>query len=214
MTFKATSFTCVMYGSGDKVGKLLAYVSLAPLLVFCHQASKVYTRREMHELALFVGLVLNEGIARVLKHMIRQERPPEKCEALDLCHSHGMPSSHTQCMFFYLVFCTWFSLRRFNQHESFTKFWSALELLALAALSVLVAVSRVYLGYHFSHQVIGGAILGCVTGCAWYATCSAFSGHFQRLCTSPPFTLLYFKTTWNVVHPLVEEKQLHHNKQA
>lgn len=40
-----TDFACVRYEDGDKLGKLLAYASLLPLVLILHEASTFYSRR-------------------------------------------------------------------------------------------------------------------------------------------------------------------------
>lgn len=45
MVLKYTSATCILYERGDTLGKLLAYVSMAPYIAVMHTLSLVYSRR-------------------------------------------------------------------------------------------------------------------------------------------------------------------------
>eukprot|EP00198_Chlamydomonas_reinhardtii_P006870 XP_001696206.1 predicted protein [Chlamydomonas reinhardtii] len=81
-----TDFSCVYYDDGDKLGKLLAYAALIPYVLILFHASAFYCRRDIHEAVIFAGLVLNEGVARALKHLLAHPRPPATCAKLDL---HG-----------------------------------------------------------------------------------------------------------------------------
>jgi membrane-associated phospholipid phosphatase len=122
--------------------------------------------------ALYVaGFVFNEVLARGLKHLLRHGRPAELCSLLGTCDSHGMPSSHTQCMAFALglrlcwTAAFWGSKTAVPSARSSILGW--FEVAALTGLTVAVGTSRVYLGYHHEEQVIAGAIIGLLFACSW-----------------------------------------------
>lgn len=56
----------------------------------------VYCRRELHAIAILLGMVANAALGKGLKRLIRQARPLAGCELLGSCTKHGMPSSHVQ----------------------------------------------------------------------------------------------------------------------
>jgi dolichyldiphosphatase len=195
-----------MYARGDKIGKLLAYISVLPvILVFC-QASKVYWRREMHEVVLLLGMAACEGITRVLKHTLQQPRP-DTCTALQMCHSHGMPSSHTSAAFFYATFTLLHSRQRLRQQQRpAAAALLVMEQAATWAVAAAVAVSRIYLGYHSALQVAAGAALGTLLGVVWYCGCHVGSSRWGPLVQSPLCQALGVKDTWALADPLEVER--------
>eukprot|EP00882_Tetradesmus_deserticola_P006287 GHRQ01006615.1.p1 GENE.GHRQ01006615.1~~GHRQ01006615.1.p1 ORF type:complete len:221 (+),score=73.22 GHRQ01006615.1:392-1054(+) len=202
---KHTSLSCAQYHPGDSIGKLLAYVSLCPVLLLCYQSSKVYTRREVHEAVLLAGLVLQEAAARALKHLLKHPRPAT-CTILNLCHSHGMPSSHTSMMFAYLAVSSCIALQLRRQRGTASRLLAAAEQLALAAAGVGVACSRVYLGYHSSDQVLAGALLGSVFGVAWFGVLRMLAPLYGLLASWRLLQQLGAKDTWGVGEPLAVEQ--------
>mmetsp|Transcript_38488 Transcript_38488/g.85702 ORF Transcript_38488/g.85702 Transcript_38488/m.85702 type:complete len:246 (+) Transcript_38488:1627-2364(+) len=206
-TLKVTKFSCVKYATGDLVGKALAYVSLLPFCVILHTASCFYSRRAVHEMLLPLGLVVNETLARFLKHVLKQPRPVEMCQDLDLCNSHGMPSSHTQCMFFALSLQSAILLRHFSSKSNFSRAVDILELLGLSAASAAVACSRVYLGYHSVQQVLVGAGLGLLFGLMWYMVMSKLAPVYKSLASSRLGSVLQLKDTWPVAEALAVERE-------
>ncbi|KAJ2576571.1 hypothetical protein GGH19_002054 [Coemansia sp. RSA 1807] len=60
-----------------------------------------------------------------------------------------------------------FGLTHF-QYQDGDHFGELLALIGAIVLSVLVVVSRVYLGYHTLRQVLAGVGVGVVAGIAWY----------------------------------------------
>lgn len=109
--------------------------------------------RELHEAVVLAGFVVDEAVARGLKHVLRHARPVEFCATLNVCDSYGMPSSHTQCAFFAVAVHAYLAGRYWQFKSSGTRTIEALEVLALSAAAVAVAYSRVYLGYHATDQV-------------------------------------------------------------
>ncbi len=98
-------------------------------------------------LGLFLGILVLSGAAlnALLKSVLGMPRPPPE---LHLTHAegNGLPSGHTQYA---------------------ASFWSALAasfrgpwILGAVLLTVIVALSRVYLGVHYVGDVLGGAGIG------------------------------------------------------
>lgn len=204
IVLKHTSLLCAQYLPGDTIGKLLAYVSLCPVLLLCFQFSKVYTRRELHEAVLLAGLLLEEGIARALKHLLKHPRPAT-CDMLQLCHSHGMPSSHTSMMFAYLAITSCIALQLWRRRGTVTRLMAAAEQLAVAAAAVGVGASRIYLGYHSSEQVLAGALLGCMFGVVWFCVMRLLEPEYDMLSRWQLLRQLGVKDTWGVGEPLAVE---------
>ncbi|KAL6770378.1 hypothetical protein ACKKBG_A34710 [Auxenochlorella protothecoides x Auxenochlorella symbiontica] len=54
--------------------------------------------RDTEMVATFMGQILNAVLSIVAKNVLQHRRPTALCEALNVCHSHGMPSSHAMVM--------------------------------------------------------------------------------------------------------------------
>lgn len=206
---KHTSLSCAQYAHGDSLGKLLAHIALAPVFLVCFQAARVYSRREVHETLLLVGMVAEEAAARALKHLLQHPRPPATCGMLHLCHSHGMPSSHTSMAFCYLAATTAAAAVLWARRGAASRLVSAAEQLLLAALAAGVAASRVYLGYHSTDQVLAGAAFGTAFGIAWHGLTAALAPLYPRVAAAWPLAQLGVKDTYGCGEPLLLEQQAH-----
>jgi hypothetical protein len=82
---RSLALTHVMYRAGDRVGQLLAYVSLSPVLLFCGCSAVAVYCRELHVVALLLGLLLNEALNSMLKSVFRHPRPAGTATSF-LCH--------------------------------------------------------------------------------------------------------------------------------
>lgn len=116
-------------------------------------------------------MLLNECVNKLLKHYIREARPLRRPDA----HGEfGMPSAHSQCMWFFAAYATLFALVRLN-HRSLPNTvplerTSRCCVVAACWLgAAAVGFSRVYLQYHTSAQVYVGALVGATLGCGWFA---------------------------------------------
>jgi dolichyldiphosphatase len=162
--------------------------------------------RDTHEIFALMGLVLNEGVARALKHMLLHPRPAEWCHLLGTCGSHGMPSSHSQCMFFALALYGSLYARHARIRTAFSAFIGAAEVLAVAAGAVVVAYARVHLHYHSIDQVVAGAVLGTLLGLAWAQLMQMLAPAYTALSDSWLGRLVELKDTWAVAEPLRIER--------
>lgn len=205
---KHTSLTCVHYQRGDTLGKLLAHLALAPVLLLVFQFAKVYTRREVHEAVLLVALVLEEGIARALKHVLQHPRPAT-CAMLHICHSHGMPSSHTSMMFCWAALAGCTALRHFSKQGTAARLLVLLELLAYSSAAAGVAASRVYLGYHSIDQVAAGAVFGVVFGALWSSVMHVLQPLYKAVADVQLLQGLGVKDTYSCADPLLVEADAH-----
>ncbi|KAI8890592.1 PAP2 domain protein [Backusella circina FSU 941] len=162
------SLTHVQFDPNDKVAYAFGYITLAPIAILVFYASVIVSRREMAGIFMLIGQLLNEAFNYVLKEAIEQERP----------HSHlgdgyGMPSSHSQFIWFFAVYG---SLHLYKRIQLDHVYWKHLVCLAMYALAVLVSLSRIYLGYHTLNQVLAGSSVGVLFGCVWYGiTCYCYA---------------------------------------
>ena len=124
----------------------------------------------------------------VLKHTLRQARPLARSSLL---HEYGMPSSHSQFMWFfttYMFLFLWVRLRHISNTTIWVWIWKTAITAACLMAAIIVSVSRfkfllfikkekrifyffvfrIYLQYHTVFQVIVGALLGSVLGVLWF----------------------------------------------
>ncbi|KAJ2834184.1 hypothetical protein GGI24_000513 [Coemansia furcata] len=156
---RSFGLTHFQYSDGDHIGMALALASLFPIFMVVMEVTIVLSRREIAGILLLSGQLLNEAFNLVLKQIIREERPH-----LHLGDGYGMPSSHAQFMGFFVVFTTMYLEARITTNVIHKR---AVQMGAIV-LGVLVAASRVYLGYHSGMQVVAGGAVGLIAGLVWY----------------------------------------------
>ncbi|KAH0947309.1 hypothetical protein HN011_002494 [Eciton burchellii] len=162
----ALSLTLVEYPHGDFFGKFLAVMSLVPFAIVTGFITLILFRRDLHTIAFFIGVIINNCINFVLKHTICQARPIKRD---GLYTEYGMPSTHAQFMWFFAAYATLFIYFRLNYNCTiFEKFWRMMVAIGCIILAVLVTYSRVYLLYHSNTQVICGALIGIALGSTWF----------------------------------------------
>ena len=89
----------VRYAAGDGLGQAAALVgALAPVWAAAHLGGVAWARREPRTVLLGAGLVASHAGSYVLKALLRQERPRERCEELGTCGEFGLPSTHASFM--------------------------------------------------------------------------------------------------------------------
>ena len=111
-----------------------------------------------------LGLLISQFINEIIKKSVQQARP-ETCALLEMCDSHGWPSSHSQYMFFFTVY---FTLLSYKKIVLLTGKYRWIASFISWVLAVLTMYSRVYLGYHTVAQVFAGATLGIILGAVWF----------------------------------------------
>ncbi|CAH1271482.1 DOLPP1 [Branchiostoma lanceolatum] len=168
--WKPISLTHVEYEEGDLLGKGLAWCSLTPVFILVGFGTLLLFRRELHTISFLAGILLNEAVNWVLKHLIREPRP---CRGHSVVFSeYGMPSSHAQFMWFFSTYIVLFLYVRLHQSYTSTlleNMWKHLTAVGVFLLSMLVSYSRVYLRYHTTVQVAAGAAAGIPLGIVWFA---------------------------------------------
>ncbi|KMS96969.1 hypothetical protein BVRB_7g179770 [Beta vulgaris subsp. vulgaris] len=163
---KAITLTHVRYPRGDKIGCFLAWISLIPVFISLGGfVAHFFFRRELQGMFFALGLVISQIISESIKSCVQQSRP-ETCALLEVCESHGWPSSHSQYMFFFATYFTLLSYRKAGFFGGNENNWIVETVAWLSA--VLTMFSRVYLGYHTVGQVCAGAFFGTVLAGSWY----------------------------------------------
>ena len=104
--------------------------------------------------AIIGGTILGGGV----KNLIPRDRPSNLTFAItqEAHKKSSFPSSHTSCAFGVAVSAGVFAARR--------RKWGAVTGLYVWATGV--GISRIYRGVHYPSDVLGGALLGIVGGCA------------------------------------------------
>ncbi|KAF5182566.1 Dolichyldiphosphatase [Thalictrum thalictroides] len=171
MPLKAVTLTHVRYQKGDQLGHFLAWVSLIPVFISlggftCH----FLFRRELQGMFFALGLIISQFINEFVKSSFQQARP-ETCIMLEMCDSHGWPSSHSQYMFFFGIYFTLLTYQGIGLSSEKQKWIVACIPWPVALLTMY---SRVYLGYHTVAQVFAGAALGFFLGVAWFRIVNTF----------------------------------------
>uniref|UniRef100_A0A0X3NXM7 Dolichyldiphosphatase 1 n=2 Tax=Schistocephalus solidus TaxID=70667 RepID=A0A0X3NXM7_SCHSO len=163
--WKPLSTFFVLYQRGDKIGHVLAWSSEAPLIIASGVLAVAFFRRDLHSIFYVIGMLFNEFLNYVLKHLIKAPRPLVHPSLL--VTGYAMPSNHSQFMFFmacYLfLFCT---CRLLRQHYSAVYLNSACIFALL--LSCITAYSRLYLGFHTFQQICIGSLIGIIAGFCWF----------------------------------------------
>ncbi|KAK6334952.1 Dolichyldiphosphatase 1 [Orbilia javanica] len=154
------SITHVSYDPSDPISLVAAYLSLVPQALMIVYAVLIFSHRELEIILACAGQLGCEAINYVLKRVIKEARPSNLKGK-----GYGMPSSHTQFMFFFATYISlWIALR----NKFIPKPIKTFLLLSLSALAVGVAGSRVYLHYHTVKQVLVGSGAGVVIGLGWF----------------------------------------------
>ncbi|XP_043496636.1 dolichyldiphosphatase 1-like [Polistes fuscatus] len=164
------SLTLVEYPRGDIFGKLLALVSLAPFIIVTSFITLILFRRDLHTILFFSGIILNEFINLILKHIIREPRPLKRD---GIYNEYGMPSSHAQFMWFFTAYAILFIYIRLHHNSNSTiseRFWRIIIVTGCIITAVLVSYGRIYLQYHTTSQVLWGLTVGAILGVLWFLT--------------------------------------------
>ncbi|KAI7795796.1 dolichyldiphosphatase 1 [Triplophysa rosa] len=170
LRWRSISLTHVQYPADDLTGQVLAYTSLLPIAILVGFVTLIVFKRELHTISFFGGLVINEGLNWLLKHIVREPRPCEGGHS-SLTTEYGMPSSHSQFIWFFVVYFFLFLYLRMHQTNNarcVELLWRHILSIILLGVALCVSYSRVYLLYHTWSQVIYGGVAGMVMGVVWF----------------------------------------------
>ncbi|XP_059646908.1 lipid phosphate phosphatase gamma [Cornus florida] len=197
---KAVTLTHVRYQKGDHFGHFLAWVSLVPVFISLGGfVSHFMFRRELQGMFFALGLIFSQFVNEFIKTSVQQARP-ETCALLEMCDSHGWPSSHSQYMFFFAMYFTLLTYKKIGNLIRKQMWFAGLVVWPMALLTMY---SRVYLGYHSVAQVFAGAVLGLVLGALWFWVInSVLIRYFPVIEDSSFGRLLYVKDTSHIPNVL------------
>ena len=137
-TWKTFTLTFVEYVENDDIGKMLAILSLSPLVIVIVFLTVFACKRDLHTCTFGVGTILNGVLNYVLKHTVKESRPTDISNRLPtkLWEQYGWPSSHSQFMCFVSFYLVLFLHLRLSRSESFL---SKLSKLTCSLLSCALA---------------------------------------------------------------------------
>lgn len=145
---------------------------------------------------------MNEILNFSLKRIIKEPRPE-----LSFKSGYGMPSDHSQFMFYY-AFTIIYTVVKKQKFKS--TIISPLISLAISISSFVVAIGRVYVGVHTIEQIVCGSIIGLIFGLFWIALGEKkIFPLFQYLETLPISEWLYLRDSNHVHNPWEFEYQLY-----
>jgi dolichyldiphosphatase len=160
MNKKVLEFTYAEYSPETPYVDLsMIALSFIPHLIPIVALSFSVALKERQNVFFFIGLVMTHEIAKLLKIMVKQPRPSGSYMT-----SYGMPSDHSQFMFF----STSYLISVLLSKPWIRKQSVIVSSLLMILLSTSVCYSRLYLGAHSLQQVLVGAILGIFLGRMWY----------------------------------------------
>lgn len=145
----------------SQLGSLEFYLALMPLIYW--SINKQFGRQAMYLLALSYNL------NAVLKHIFREPRPYwlDSSVGLRTAAHYGLPSGHTQIAATVYLFLAYWARK--------TWVW-----LVAFVLIFLIALSRVYLGVHFVHDVLAGLFLAILTLAGYWVWRRFFDESFRN----------------------------------
>lgn len=119
--------------------------------------------RRFREAAILIAAPLSGMlVSQLVKHLVGRERPPMALHAVEVMNP-SFPSGHA--MLSAVVYLTLAALlARFSERRRL----KAYAVCAGALLTLLVGMSRVYLGVHWPSDVLAGWSLGAAWALAWW----------------------------------------------
>jgi len=159
--WKVLSLTHVEYLEGDNVGKFFAIFSLLPLAIVIIFLTTFFFRRDLHTMTFGIGVIVNYVANVALKKYIAEPRPKMRSVQFE---EYGMPSSHSQFMWFCSTYIVLFTLFRLTN----TVVWKSISMFLCISCSILMSYSRVYLQYHTVSQVFWGGVVGAIGAIIWF----------------------------------------------
>ncbi|XP_076455059.1 dolichyldiphosphatase 1-like [Babylonia areolata] len=187
---------------GDIMGQILAMSSLLPVCLGVSFVTLIIFRRDLHTISFLTGLVLDEAFNWVLKHLIQEGRP--KRDRSNLYTEYGMPSSHSQFMWFFATYMTFFIwIRVYRNYSILDDLWKVVVCVGSFFVASVVAYSRIYLEYHTAAQVVWGGVVGVVAGSLWFAFVQlVLTPLFPHLASSPVGEFLMLRDSTLIPHVL------------
>ncbi|MFP3597297.1 phosphatase PAP2 family protein [Chryseobacterium sp. SIMBA_029] len=151
-------FDIIMYWASDKWFWVPFYALLLFFLIKIYKKASVYVL-----LAIGITITLSDRIASgLIKNTVLRLRPSHRQSLIPLIHlskagpggSYGFVSSHSANAFGLLTFLFLLLPTKYNGLKIILLIWA-----------LLVSYSRIYNGVHYPFDILGGAVVGIVSGC-------------------------------------------------
>lgn len=150
-------FDTIMYWASDKLFWIPFYAVLLVFLI------KIYRKFTIYILLAITATITicDQTASGFLKKLVKRPRPSHEPALEPFIHlskagpggSFGFVSSHSANAFGLVVFLCFLLPARYNWLKITLFFWA-----------LLVSYSRIYNGVHYPGDIIGGAIVGCISG--------------------------------------------------
>lgn len=139
------------------IGNLIGYVLIIPILTVFFIIRKNWRL----SLEITIVLLLSSGLNIVLKNIIGRERPPE-VDRLVFADFYSFPSGHAMSAITFYGFIVYLCFILIK------KAWLKYSIITLCLIvTMLIGLSRVYLGVHYPSDILAGYIAGI----AWLMFC-------------------------------------------
>ncbi|QOQ38665.1 phosphatase PAP2 family protein [Trueperella pecoris] len=152
-------------------------VPVAALLVVTLIVKAQYLQGLIATSTMLTGL----GLTSLLKHLIGRDRPPFFHQIGDFLGSYAFPSGHTLNTFVVIGVLTYFLARGHRR-------WRNVLVIFWLIHALLVGASRIYLGYHWLTDILGGLAIGLAVLCVGYAallfTTAQQAPHQRDICSA------------------------------
>ncbi len=156
IAFRSDFFTDFMK-SMTLIGNLIGYVLIIPILTIFFIIRKNWRL----SLEITIVLLLSSGLNIILKNSIGRERPPE-IDRLVFADFYSFPSGHAMSAITFYGFIIYLCFILIK------KAWLKYIIILLCiTITILIGVSRVYLGVHYPSDILAGYIAGL----AWLMFC-------------------------------------------
>uniref|UniRef100_A0A3P8U269 Dolichyldiphosphatase n=1 Tax=Amphiprion percula TaxID=161767 RepID=A0A3P8U269_AMPPE len=142
--WRAITITHVEFAEDDLTGEVLAYISLLPVAILVGFVTLIVFKRELHTISFFGGLLLNEIVNWLLKNILREPRPCAGAHST-LYSEYGMPSNHSQFIWFFVVYFFLFLYLRMHQTNNarcVDLLWRHILSIILLGMALSVCYSR------------------------------------------------------------------------
>ncbi|KAL4954957.1 phosphatidic acid phosphatase type 2/haloperoxidase [Aspergillus filifer] len=166
------SLTHVHYNPEDPVSFFSAWLALVPQALCVVYVTLVWASREVEVFLMFAGQMACEALNFALKRIIKEERPKQM-----FGKGYGMPSSHAQFVGFFAVYMALFLLFRHSPEHGSSPLFRIFASIAISIGATAVAVSRIYLTYHTTRQVLAGCAVGVIFACVWFVFTGVLRSH-------------------------------------
>lgn len=104
--------------------------------------------------SLGIAFVISGGLVEIIKMIIKSERP-DPAQALVAVHGYSFPSGHTTMAVAVYGLLAYFLIKSLKN-----KMYKTGVLFFVLGLTLMIGVSRIYLGAHWPLDVLGGYVLG------------------------------------------------------